>query len=92
MTPKDIAALAAAIVEAMRASVDAPAPVASSPAQAQAAAPVYVRDDLGTGRVCRCGHEHQRPVRSDLRARLATEAACHIKGCVSFGTAGTCKS
>lgn len=90
MTPKDIAALAAAIVEAMRASVE-PTPT-SAPEPAQAAAPLYVRDDLATGKVCRCGDVHKRPVRVADRARLATEAACHIKGCVEFGPKGTCRS
>lgn len=80
MTSKDIAALAQAIVEAMRAQVSAPV---SAPVAPAAAAPVYTPDLVGTGKVCVCGHEHARPVVSAQRARLQTETACHVKGCVS---------
>ncbi len=68
-------------IEAMLARlVPASAPVVTG----TAAAPLYVAPSpLETGKTCRCGHEHQRPVRSDLRARLASETACHIKACVS---------
>jgi hypothetical protein len=53
----------------------------SSPAQASAEAPAQAVAD--NGKVCVCGHEHKRPVRTADRHRLATETACQVKGCVS---------
>lgn len=84
MPRTDTATLIAALtqqVAALAASVAAMQPATSAPVTVTSAQPT---EAAYTGKTCRdCGHEHKRPVREDLRARLADETACAIKGCVS---------
>jgi len=57
------------------------AALVATSAPTQAATQSTTRTD--NGKVCTCGHEHKRPVVAAQRARLATEPACFIKGCVT---------
>ena len=69
-------------VAAAFAAMSAPAAAPASAASSSAATP-YVADPLASGKLCRCGHAHKRPVVLAERPRLARESACSIKGCVS---------
>lgn len=83
-------ALVAALVPALAQALAQAGAPASAPATASAAAPVYVADPRASGRECVCGHAHKTAVVTAQRARLASETACKIKGCVSvpYNTCG----